>query len=206
MNDIIFCIVGETCSGKDTLVNNFVKRYSEKFSVVCSHTERPKRDYETEGVEHFFDTTESFDYLMNSHHSSDFLGYSEMIKNGKGYRYACLKEDIKEGTIPFFIVDPNGIEYMERMQKGTMRIITIYIYSPFEVRYNRFILNRNPENNHEKTDMFIHRVEEEREEFENFRNKGLYDFMIINDDRINEIDLFDLFSKFVFTALASYQF
>lgn len=203
MNDIVFCVVGETCSGKDTVVKNFVKNHSDRFSIVCSHAERPKRDYETDGVEHFFDTKESFDHLMSTHKESDFLGYTEMMKDGKGYRYACLKEDIKEGTIPFFIVDPNGIEYMERVQEGKMKIVTIYIYSPFEVRYNRFILSRNPERNPEKTDAFTRRIDEEREEFEDFRNKGLYDYMIINDNCINQTELNSLFAKFVFTALSS---
>lgn len=203
MNDIVFCVVGETCSGKDTVVKNFVENHGDRFSIVCSHAERPKRDYETDGVEHFFDTKESFDLLMSTHQSSDFLGYTEMIKDGKGYRYACLKEDIKEGTIPFYIVDPNGIEYMERVQEGKMKIITIYIYSPFEVRYNRFIINRNPEEDPEKTNAFTRRIDEEREEFEEFRNKGLYDYMIINDNCINQTELNSLFAKFVFTALSS---
>lgn len=199
----IINVIGETCSGKDTIVNRFLMKHPVEYSLVCSHAERPKRDYETDGVEHFFDTKEEFDKIMATHKEDDFLGYTEMMKDGKGYRYACLKEDIKEGTIPFYIVDPHGIEYMERVQKGKMNIFNIYIYSPLYDRRERYRKNRNPEFDAEKDKIFLNRIKEEKDQFIDFRNKGLYDYMIINDNHASFETLDKVFEKAVFNFVSS---
>lgn len=199
----IINVIGETCSGKDTIAKRFVLNHPDDFSLIVSHAERPKRDYETNGVEHFFDTKEEFDELMRTHKEEDFLGYTEMMKDGKGYRYACLKDDIQEGTIPLFIVDPHGVEYMERVQKGKMHILNIYIYSPKKDRIERFNRFRNPEHDIEKDTIFADRIKEEEDQFIEFRNKGKYDKMIINDLHATFESLDEVFERFVFDFVSS---
>ena len=53
MKKTLFCIAGETCSGKDTLVSELIKKNPDVLKAVCSYTTRPKRDNETEGKEHY---------------------------------------------------------------------------------------------------------------------------------------------------------
>lgn len=53
----IICLIGPSGSGKTTLANAFVERYGG--SVIISHTTRPIRDGEIDGVDYYFidDTT-----------------------------------------------------------------------------------------------------------------------------------------------------
>lgn len=51
----IFCIVGKSCSGKDTLYARILERYPELVPVVL-HTTRPRRPGETDGQTYHFVT------------------------------------------------------------------------------------------------------------------------------------------------------
>ena len=50
----IFCIMGKSSSGKDTLYKQILKDESLHFSRIVPYTTRPIRSGETEGVEYFF--------------------------------------------------------------------------------------------------------------------------------------------------------
>lgn len=49
---MIICIVGKTSSGKDSVAKIANKLFN--LNMVVSYTTRPKRSYETDGVEHYF--------------------------------------------------------------------------------------------------------------------------------------------------------
>lgn len=50
----IFCIMGKSSSGKDTLYKQILKDGSLHFSQIVPYTTRPIRSGETEGVEYYF--------------------------------------------------------------------------------------------------------------------------------------------------------
>ena len=45
----LYCIVGQTASGKDSLVNDIVASDPTHFNTICSYTTRPKRSNEENG-------------------------------------------------------------------------------------------------------------------------------------------------------------
>lgn len=53
----VFCLVGKSCSGKDTLCARILKRYPE-LKPVIPHTTRPRRPGEAEGQSYHFVTEE----------------------------------------------------------------------------------------------------------------------------------------------------
>ena len=57
---LLFLIVGETGSGKDTVVKEL------NMNPVISYTTRPKRDTETNGKEHYFISDKEMDQLEKS--------------------------------------------------------------------------------------------------------------------------------------------
>lgn len=57
MADRIFCLVGKSCSGKDTLCAGILERCPELFPVI-PHTTRPRRTGEVEGQNYCFVTEE----------------------------------------------------------------------------------------------------------------------------------------------------
>lgn len=57
MTNRIFCLVGKSCSGKDTLRARILERHPELVPVI-PHTTRPRRTGETEGQDYCFVTEE----------------------------------------------------------------------------------------------------------------------------------------------------
>lgn len=58
----IYALIGKSASGKDTIVNELLKK-SDKFHGVVSHTTRPKRDYEIDKKDYYFVTEEDISKL-----------------------------------------------------------------------------------------------------------------------------------------------
>lgn len=57
MSNRIFCLVGKSCSGKDTLCARILERHPELVPVI-PHTTRPRRTGEVEGQNYWFVTGE----------------------------------------------------------------------------------------------------------------------------------------------------
>ena len=122
----ILCMVGRTSSGKDYIS----KRLSTilDYPLVVSHTTRPKRDNETNGVEHWFDSKEEFDNLMQN---NTVIAYTKIGE----YEYCALLEDIGDNAI--YIIDPKGIEYLKQNFKDQINLKIIYIYCDEYIRRAR---------------------------------------------------------------------
>lgn len=56
----IFCILGKSASGKDSLYQALLKKQPIPLSTVTTYTTRPIRSHETNGVEYHFTDYESF--------------------------------------------------------------------------------------------------------------------------------------------------
>lgn len=122
----IICIVGRTSSGKDYIS----KRLSTilNYPLVVSHTTRPKRDNETNGVEHWFDNKEEFDTLMQN---NTVIAYTKIGE----YEYCALLEDIGDNAI--YIIDAKGIEYLKQNFKDKIKLKIIYVYCDEYIRRAR---------------------------------------------------------------------
>ena len=122
----ILCTVGRTGSGK----NYISERLSTilDYPLVVSHTTRPKRDNETNGVEHWFDTKSEFDNLMQN---NTVIAYTKIGE----YEYCALLEDIGDNAI--YIIDPHGIEYLKQNFKDKINLKIIYIYCDEYIRRAR---------------------------------------------------------------------
>ena len=122
----ILCTVGRTGSGK----NYISERLSTilDYPLVVSHTTRPKRDNETNGVEHWFDTKSEFDNLMQN---NTVIAYTKIGE----YEYCALLEDIGDNAI--YIIDPHGIEYLKQNFKNQINLKIIYIYCDEYIRRAR---------------------------------------------------------------------
>ena len=75
----IFCFVGETNSGKDTIVNKICEM-DKRFSTVVSYTSRPKRDNETDGVEHHFVDSDTIKDIMTNR-PDDVVAYTKISQD-----------------------------------------------------------------------------------------------------------------------------
>lgn len=61
----IFCIMGKSSSGKDTIYRRLLKDEKLSLKKIITYTTRPMRDGEKEGVQYFFKTKEEMDAFMS---------------------------------------------------------------------------------------------------------------------------------------------
>lgn len=172
MRKQIFCFVGETNSGKDTIVNRICET-DDRFKTVVSYTSRPKRDNETEGVEHYFVDAKTIREIMIKR-EHEVCGYTKISQNldSEGYEYLATVDDLDKGNI--YIIDPYGLEYLKSKFGDRYEIISIYIYTPLELRKER------AKKRSDYTTEFARRVENESVQFDHFYRHKKYDYIIYN--------------------------
>lgn len=165
--------MGRTCSGKDTLVNKICEKY-KYFVPIVSYTTRSKREHETEGVEHYFVTTEEFNKLREEN-ADNVLAY---IDNLRGNQYMALGTEVDKGH-NVYIIDPIAYSEMYKKFKNKFQFISIFITAPLMDRRGR-ALKRDGED----SKAFAIRAEKEDHIFMDKKaGKPLtYDFTIINSN------------------------
>ena len=125
---LLFCIVGKSASGKDTLCKTLYERLGWK--SICSYTDRPIRVSETQGVEHQFVSKEEMDTLL----SQDNIIAETQIGE---YRY-CATTDCIDNDTKLYIVDPAGVEYLsKKKEKLGINICVVYLDVDSDIRLSR---------------------------------------------------------------------
>ena len=122
----IIAIVGRSSSGKTYIA----KRLSTilGYKEVVSHTTRPIRSNETNGVEHWFDSKEEF---QNALDNQTVIAYTKIGE----YEYCATLEDIEDNCI--YVIDPLGIKYLQEHFKNQINLKIIYIYCDEYIRRAR---------------------------------------------------------------------
>ena len=122
----IIAIAGRSSSGKTYIA----KRLSTilGYKEVVSHTTRPIRSNETNGVEHWFDSKEEFQNVLDN---QTVIAYTKIGE----YEYCATLEDIEDNCI--YVIDPLGIEYLKEHFKDQINLKIIYIYCDEYIRRAR---------------------------------------------------------------------
>lgn len=126
MKKTILCVTGRTSSGKDYIA----KRLSTILNcpLVVSHTTRPIRSNETNGVEHLFDSKEEFQNVLDN---QTVIAYTKIGE----YEYCATLEDIEDNCI--YVIDTLGIKYLQEYFKDQINLKIIYIYCDEYIRRAR---------------------------------------------------------------------
>ena len=151
----MFLIMGESGSGKDSVVNKLCERYGYK--AIKSYTTRPKRS-EKEDTHIFISEEEMEQY------KDDTVAYTYFNDN----HYFCTKEQLYNNDL--YIIDWDGIKYLKEKVED-MKFITIYINVPEQERIRRMY-----ERGHTQ-DEVISRINNDREKFAGKE----FDYAVKND-------------------------
>lgn len=150
---------------------------------VVSYTTRLMRDTETDGVEHYFITSDEAQIKLKE---ENILAYTKIGK----YEYFSTKE--KLGDSNFYIIDPKGIKYLKE-NNTDLNIKTIYISIPDNIREERCKSRSDYETAYKK------RCESENEQFTEFEQSMQWDCYIENIDF--EISIF----KFILFIIENFR-
>ena len=165
----IFCILGESGSGKDTLVEYTLKEFKLDLKPVLSYTDRPIRQGEQNGKEHIFLSKDEMTEFLNSN-KKDIAAYTQIGETG--YRYCAMTSVIDRSDI--YIIDPNGLKEFKERTGDRYNILSIYIDCPLEERRKR------TDKRGDGVAKFEARVAAESEQFAKFREEHGYDHVIDN--------------------------
>lgn len=150
-SNMIISLSGQSSSGKSTMENMLVKMFPKKIDKVVSHTTRPKRFNEVDGVDYHFVTIEEFDAI-------------EMMEtvSFNGNKYGASKQEFQRifdsGKFPVIVVTPDGAKQIsEKCEKYNWELFRIFLDCPDKLlverifeRFYRDILPSNDSNNSEK--------------------------------------------------------
>lgn len=161
----IFLIMGESGSGKDTIVNCLCKDHGLK--KVLSYTTRPKRT----GHErtHTFVTEAEFDQLK------DRVAYTEF----DGYRYAATADQVDKSDL--YIIDPHGVKIFKARYHRGKRVKVIYVKTYMRDRFTRMMKRGDT------VKQAIQRLNHDREAFSGA--EMMADFVVYNNDLDTCLDI-----------------
>jgi guanylate kinase len=119
-------LVGKTCSGKTTILNELEKLGIER---IVTMTTRPMRPGEIEGKTYYYRTEEEFKKLMDYGFFAETTSYK--VANGETWWYGTPKEKLcGDGAI---ILNPDGLHAL----KDKFKMLVFYLDVPDHILLKR---------------------------------------------------------------------
>ena len=138
----IICLIGKSGSGKSTIEQKLCSDL--EINQVVSHTTRPPRKEELDGLDYFFCTDDYFEEERENFIEQRL--YKVINKDGtKGiWRYGLHRNSIKEG-LNVVVVDVNGYKAL-RKYFGKQNVLPFFIHCSDSTRLNRVLLRGDGSN------------------------------------------------------------
>ena len=159
---VLLCILGRTSCGKDTLVNKLTERTG--LTAITSYTTRPRRT--NEGDTHIFSTKEEYERMKME---GNIAAYTEIADN----IYWTTINQLYEHSI--YIIDYKGIETLRQLNLPNLRLVTIFINTPDDIRKERALNKRGDDRL-----IFMKRDMAERDQFRTMLRNADFDYAISN--------------------------
>ena len=175
---MLFCVLGRTSSGKDTLVNKLCEKTGAR--KLISYTTRPRRDEEEDT--HIFVTEEEYEKMLAD-------GQVAVDTNINGNYYWSTIEQLHKADV--YILDYIGWKKLKELNLPGIRPVSVFINTPEEVRKERALNKRGDDKK-----IFASRNFSEKRQFEEMLKKGDFDYSLRN---IKFPESFSVF-KWIYTA------
>jgi guanylate kinase len=170
----VFIVSAPSGAGKSSLIRLLLERVpSLSFSV--SHTTRPPRGGEKEGVDYFFVDRKTFETMIRE---DQFLEWALVHERYYGTSKAMLEQAEKLGKDLLLDVDYQGAQ---QVRKIIPEATSIFILPPSQqALYDRLVSRKQ-----DTPDQISQRMVNARDEIPHYKE---YDFVIINDDLTAALD------------------
>ncbi len=161
---ILICLMGKTASGKDTLANHLCERTGLR--QIISYTTRERRV--NEGDTHIFISDEEYQALEAEGQIAAFTQIGP-------YKYCCTINQLYENDV--YVIDPVGVQHLRELDLPNLRIVTVYVNTPDDIRKERALNKRGDDRL-----TFMKRDMAEREQFRTMLRNADFDYAISNID------------------------
>jgi len=152
--------------GKTTITKKIQQKYNS-FKISVSHTTRPPRSNEVNGVDYHFVTNNQFEKLINK---DQFYEHAKIFNN----RYGTLKKNVDNGIHNndiIFDIDWQGTKQLTKFKN--LKLIKIYLIAENKEELKKRLIKRNQNTSNE--------VEKRFKSFDDdVKHWKDYDYVIIN--------------------------
>ena len=132
---MILALCGKSASGKDSIQKVLCEKYG--FNRVVSHTTRPKRPNEVDGIDYHFVTEDEFIKMCQNDKLIEWRSYTPKTKNPNDtWYYGTSKEEVEGKINPVCVIELKGLSELQRIY-GKENVFAVYIYLDNEVRTTR---------------------------------------------------------------------
>ncbi len=167
---VLLCVMAESSAGKDTLVNKLCEKTG--YRQLISYSTRPRRT--NEGDTHIFVTEEDYQKMLEA---GQVAAYTEI----NGCRYWSTIDQLYVTDI--YVIDTFGVEVLKSLNLPNLRIVTVYINVPEEIRKQR-AKSRGDDMN-----VYRSRSLSERQQFRDMKKNMAVDYVIPNTELAKSVSV-----------------
>lgn len=160
----LLCVMGRTACGKDSLVNKLCER--TKLKSITSYTTRPRR--ENEGDTHIFVNEDDYNQMYQDGIVAAFTQIGQ-------YKYWTTIDQLENADI--YIIDYEGVKTLRELNLENIRLVTIFINTPDDIREERALNKRKDDKMNFRTRNFA-----EAAQFRELLKNADFDYGISNID------------------------
>jgi len=117
----LFTVSAPSGAGKTSLVNALI-RHDRQLRVSVSHTTRPRRPGETDGVDYHFIDAETFQSMLER---TEFLEHAQVFGNLYGTSQAWVEQQLRTGIDVILEIDWQGAQQVKRLMPRTQAIFIL---------------------------------------------------------------------------------
>ena len=163
----LFTVSAPSGAGKTSLVRQLVQRVSD-LQVSVSHTTRPMRPGDADGVDYHFIDRDRFEQMMEA---GEFLEHAEVFGNYYGTSRIAVEQELDRGKDILLEIDWQGAGQVKALLPDT---VAIFILPPSR----EALLQRLRGRGQDSDEVIARRTAEAVEEMQHY---DAADFLIIND-------------------------
>ena len=166
---ILTVISGPSGAGKDSIVNEVVKRKNIDIWVSISMTSREPRGEEKDGKEYFFVTKEQFEKHIKE---EDFLEYAEYNGNYYGTPKSKINKYLDKGIDVILIIEIKGALQIKNL---IPEALFIFIMPPSMKELKERLINRGTESDEKIISRF-------KTAYQEINEVTKYNYVVVNDN------------------------
>lgn len=184
---ILITLTGPSASGKTELMKRLVA--TGKIEKLVSHTTRPIRPGEVEGVDYYFTNPEWFEAEVKE---GRFFQELKFAGNRYGTHQSEMDRVSNLGKVSAVIVEPYGVKQFLKTVSEDVKVLTFYLDVSVETAFARYLTRISPESldNRELLRYHARRISDIQDEVLLWSLELKYDFVLHNDeDDISKLDI-----------------
>ena len=162
-------ISGPSGAGKDTIINEVIKKEEINAWVSISMTSRPLRGNEVDGKDYFFVTKEEFEDNIKK---GNFLEYAKYNDNYYGTPKNKIEDYLNKGIDVILNIEIQGALQIKELIKDAL---FIFIMPPSMEELKRRLINRGTDSSEKILSRF-------KTAYQEINEVTKYNYVVVNDD------------------------